>query len=100
LTLHNSPTSRYDGLHRPKEDRVEVKMTMRGQTHSETLVLLLAVCCLVPLAALAAVLYLAAPVWLVAPAGLLALVLMARRLMALLDANHDTTNETGRTTKS
>jgi len=47
-------------------------------------VLLLVICCLVPLAALAAVLYLAAPVWLVAPAGLLALVLLARRLMALL----------------
>ncbi|MBM4458715.1 MAG: hypothetical protein FJ011_13255 [Chloroflexi bacterium] len=60
-------------------------MTMRGQTHSETLVLLLAVCCLVPLAALAAVLYLAAPTWLVALVGLLALVLLARRLMALLN---------------
>lgn len=59
-------------------------MTMRGQTVSRMLVLLLAVCCLVPLAALAAVLYLAAPVWLVAPVGLLALVLLARRLMALL----------------
>ena len=32
-------------------------------------------------------LYLAAPVWLVAPAGLLALVLLARRLMALLAAD-------------
>jgi hypothetical protein len=62
----------------------EVKMTMRGQTGSKMLVILLAVCCLVPLAALAAVLYLAAPVWLVAPAGLLVLVLLARRLMALL----------------
>jgi hypothetical protein len=46
--------------------------------------LLLAVCCLVPLAALVAVFYLAAPVWLVAPTGLLVLVLLARRLMALL----------------
>jgi hypothetical protein len=57
---------------------------MRDQTVSKMLVPLLAVCCLVPLAALVAVFYLAAPVWLVAPAGLLALVLLARRLMALL----------------
>lgn len=57
---------------------------MYGRTVSRILALLLAVCCLVPLAALAAVLYLAAPVWLVAPAGLLALVLLARRLMRLL----------------
>lgn len=63
---------------------VEVKTAMRGQTVSKMLVLLLAVCCLVPLAALVAVFYLAAPVWLVAPTGLLALVLLARRLMALL----------------
>ena len=62
-------------------------MTMHGQTVSRMLVLLLAICCLVPLAALAAVLYLAAPVWLVAPAGLLALVLLARRLMGLLAAD-------------
>jgi len=60
---------------------------MRGQTASKMFVFLLAVCCLVPLAALAAVLYLAAPVWLVAPAGLLALVLLARRLMGLLAAD-------------
>lgn len=59
-------------------------MTMRGQTVSKMLVLLLAICCLVPLAALAAVLYLAAPVWLVTLAGLLVLVLLARRLMAML----------------
>ena len=64
-----------------------MKMTMRGQTISGMLILLLAVCCLVPLAALAAVLYLGAPVWLVAPIGLLALVLLARRLMALLAAD-------------
>jgi hypothetical protein len=57
---------------------------MPNQTVSKMLVLLLAVCCLVPLAALVAVFYLAAPVWLVAPTGLLALVLLARRLMALL----------------
>ena len=57
---------------------------MRDRTVSKMLVLLLAVCCLVPLAALAAVLYLAAPVWLVAPAGLLAIVLLARRLTGLL----------------
>jgi hypothetical protein len=57
---------------------------MRDQIISKMLVLLLAVSCLIPLAALAAVLYLAAPVWLVAPTGLLALVLLARRLMALL----------------
>jgi len=62
-------------------------MTMRGQTISGILVPLLVVCCLVPLAALTAVLYFAAPVWLVAPAGLLALVLLARRLMALLAAD-------------
>ena len=60
---------------------------MRGQIVSKILVLQLAVCCLVPLAALAAVLYLAAPVWLVAPAGLLALVLLARRLMRMLAAD-------------
>ena len=64
-------------------------MTMRGQTLSRILVLLLAVCCLVPLAALAAVLYLRAPVWLVTPAGLLVLVLLARRLMALLAADDE-----------
>ena len=58
-------------------------MTMRGQTVSRMLVILLAVCCLVPLAALAAVLDSRAPVW-PAPAGLLAIVLLARRLMALL----------------
>ncbi len=58
---------------------------MRGHTVSRMPAFLLAVCCLVPLAALAAVLYLAAPVWLVAPAGLLALVLLARRLMLLLE---------------
>jgi hypothetical protein len=63
---------------------LEVRIAMRGQIVSKKLVLLLAVCCLVPLTALAAVLYLAAPVWLVASAGLLALVLLARRLMRLL----------------
>ena len=57
---------------------------MHNQTVSKMLVLLLAVCCLIPLAALAAVLYLRVPVWLVAPAGLLVLVLLARRLMAVL----------------
>lgn len=62
-------------------------MTMRGRTISRMLAPLLAVCCLIPLAALAAVLYFTAPVWLVAPAGLLALVLLARRLMALLDTD-------------
>jgi len=60
---------------------------MRGQTVSKMLVFLLAACCLVPMAALVAVLYLAAPVWLMAPVGLLALVLLARRLMVLLDAD-------------
>lgn len=60
---------------------------MRGQIASKMLVLLFAVCCLVPLVALAAVLYLAAPVWLVASAGLLALVLLARRLMEMLAAD-------------
>ncbi len=57
---------------------------MHSQTVTKMLVLLLAICCLIPLAALAAVLYLAAPVWLVAPAGLLAIVLLARRLTRLL----------------
>ena len=57
---------------------------MHGLTVSRMLVLPLAVCCLVPLAALAAVVYLAAPVWLVAPAGLLTVVLLARRLMGVL----------------
>jgi hypothetical protein len=65
----------------------EVKTAMHNQTIANKLVPLLAVCCLVPLAALAAVLYLAAPVWLVAPAGLLALVLLARRLMTMLAAD-------------
>ena len=63
---------------------------MPNQTVSKMLVLLLAVCCLVPLAALAAVFYLAAPVWLVVPAGLLVLVLLARRLMALLAVDDGT----------
>jgi hypothetical protein len=62
----------------------EAKTAMGGKTVSKMLVPLLAVCCLVPLAALAAVLCLAAPVWLVAPAGLLTVVLLARRLMGLL----------------
>ena len=57
---------------------------MRAQNTTKKLVFLLAVCCLVPLAALAAVFYLSAPVWLVAPAGLLTLVLMARRVTGLL----------------
>jgi hypothetical protein len=87
LALHNPPALVYTVLHQLEDDRVEVKMTMRGQTIFRMLIPLLAVCCLVPLAALAAVLYLAAPVWLVAPAGLLALVLLARRLMALLAAD-------------
>ena len=60
---------------------------MRDQTVYKMLVPLLAVCCLVPLAALAAVLYLAAPVWFVVPAGLLILVLLARRLTELLAAD-------------
>jgi hypothetical protein len=68
---------------------VEVKTAMRGQTVSKMLVLLLAVCCLVPLAALVAVFYLAVPMWVVVPAGLLALVLLARRLMALLATDAD-----------
>lgn len=59
-------------------------MTVRGQAAFRLLIALLAVCCLIPLAALLAVLYLAAPVWLVALAGLLALALQARRLMTLL----------------
>ena len=66
-----------------------MKTAVRSQTVSKMLMLLLAGCCLVPLAALAAVLYLAAPVWSVAPIGLLALVLLARRLMALLDMGND-----------
>ncbi len=61
-----------------------MRVIMRGQTITRMLVPLLAVCCLVPLAALVAVLYLGAPVWLVAPAGLPALVLLARRVMALV----------------
>lgn len=66
-----------------------MKTAMRNQTISKTFVPLLAVCCLVPPAALAAVLYLPAPVWLVAPVGLLALVLLARRLMRLLALTPD-----------
>jgi hypothetical protein len=57
---------------------------MHGLTVSRMLVLLLVICSLVPLAALAAVLYLTTPVWLVAPAGLLVIVLLARRLMGAL----------------
>jgi len=84
LTLHNPTALYYDRFHQLWNVGVEVKMTMRGQTIPGMLIPLLVVCCLVPLTALAAVLYLAAPVWLVAPAGLLAIVLLARRLMALL----------------
>jgi len=62
---------------------------MRSQNVTKMLVLLLAICCLVPLAALAAVLYLAAPMWLVALVGLLAVALLARRLMALLATNDE-----------
>ena len=61
-----------------------MKIVMHDQPDSKILTPLLALGCLVPLAALAAVLYLAAPVWLVAPAGLLAIVLLARRLTRLL----------------
>jgi len=95
LALHSPPALHYYGLRLLENIRVEVKKTMRGQTVFRMLVLLLSVCCLVPLAALAAVLYLRVPVWLVAPAGLLALVLLSRRLMALLatddgpDSSHD-----------
>jgi hypothetical protein len=64
----------------------EVKTDLRGRAPWKTPALLLALCCLVPLAALAAVFYLAAPAWLVSLLGLLALVLLARRLMAVLDA--------------
>jgi hypothetical protein len=63
---------------------------VHDQTVSKLLVLLLAICCLVPLAALAAVLYFAAPVWLVTPFGLLVLVLLARRLMRLLASSDST----------
>lgn len=59
-------------------------MTMYSQTTFRLLIALLAACCLIPLAALLAVLFLAAPVWLVAPVGLLALALLARRLMTHL----------------
>jgi type IV secretory pathway TrbD component len=62
---------------------------MHSQNVTKMLVLLLAICCLVPLAALAAVLYLAAPMWLVALVGLLAVALLARRLMALLATNDE-----------
>lgn len=57
---------------------------MQSQAITRMLVFLLAVCCLVPLAALAAVLYLEAPVWLVTLVGLLVLALLGWRLMALL----------------
>jgi len=67
---------------------------LHGQTVSKMLVPLLAICCLVPLVALALVLYLAAPVWLVVPSGLLALVLLARRLMRLL-ASYDAASSSG-----
>lgn len=57
---------------------------MQSQAITKMLVFLLAVCCLVPLAALAAVFYLAAPVWLVTVVGLLVLALLGWRLMTLL----------------
>ena len=89
LALHNWPALDYYGLHLLKNFSVEVKMSLRDQTISRMLVLLLVVCCLIPLAALVAVLYMAAPVWLVAPTGLLALVLLGRRLMALVTETDD-----------
>lgn len=60
---------------------------MQSQAVAKTLVVLLAVCCLVPLTALAAVIYLAAPVWLVTLVGLVALALLGWRLMILLAVN-------------
>jgi len=62
---------------------------MHGQSSNKMLVPLLTMGCLVPLAALVAVLYLAAPVWVVAPVGLLAIVLLARRVMGLLNSDDE-----------
>lgn len=61
---------------------------VQGQAITKMLVFLLAVCCLVPLAALAAVFFLAAPVWLVTLVGLLVLALLGWRLMMLLAVDH------------
>ena len=86
LALHSAPALDYDEAAIVHQVKILVKTAVRSQMFPKKLALLLVVCCLAPLAASAAVLYLVAPVWLVAPVGLLALVLLARRVMALLDA--------------
>lgn len=62
---------------------------MHSQAVARTLVFLLAVCCLVPLAALGAVVYLAAPVWFAALVGFAVLALLGWRLMTLLAVHDD-----------
>lgn len=57
---------------------------MKAQTFARTLAMLLALCCLVPLAVLGAIIFLDAPVWPTSLAALFVVLLLARRLLALL----------------
>jgi hypothetical protein len=57
---------------------------MKTATFARTFAILLAMCCLVPMATLGAVILLDAPVWPTSLAALIVVVLLARRLFALL----------------
>jgi len=57
---------------------------MKSQTFARAFAVLLAMCCLMPMAALGAVIFLDAPIWPTSLAALFVVVLLARRLFALL----------------
>lgn len=57
---------------------------MKTQTFARAFAVLLAMCCLVPMAVLGAVIFLDAPVWPTSLAALFIVLLLARRLFALL----------------
>jgi|GEM_PF-1873934 len=57
---------------------------MKSQTFTKAFAALLVMCCLAPLAVLGAVIFLDAPVWPTSLAALFVVVLLARRLIALL----------------
>ncbi len=57
---------------------------MRSANMTKTCALLTALCCLVPLAVLGAIIFLDAPVWPTSLAALFVVLLLARRLFVLL----------------
>ena len=57
---------------------------MKTATFARAFAVLLAVCCLMPMVALGAVIFFDAPVWPTSLAALFVLLLLARRLFALL----------------